>query len=329
MRYVILGGGGSFAIHTALYLLSQSSTEEVVSVGRAPLRPEPFSLQVGQGDPRFRYVVAHLTYDHEALLALLYQVCPDVLINFAAQGEGAVSWSESWRFFETNCVGLSRLVEALVGAPWLQRFIQISTSEGYGSVTRPSLETDPLSPSSPYAASKGAFDWYLLSMARVKQFRMNILRPSNCYGPGQLLHRVIPRAVVCGLTGQRLPLQGGGRAEKSFLHSRDLARAIYLVATRAPLGTIYNVGPAQPTAIRDLMHCLAQSMGLSFKQLCEVVEDRPGQDARYWLDSSAIKRDVGWEPGILLDHGLREMVNWGQQYLPILKDWPQTYTLRP
>ncbi|MFX9061568.1 NAD-dependent epimerase/dehydratase family protein, partial [Acinetobacter baumannii] len=90
-------------------------------------------------------------------------------------------------------------------------------------------------PTSPYAASKLAFDMYLDSAFRFLRFPMNILRPSNAYCPGQLLHRVIPKAVWCGLHGSRLPLHGGGIAEKSYIHARDLARAIHLVAERAPL----------------------------------------------------------------------------------------------
>src|ERR1051325_7487971 len=118
-------------------------------------------------------------------------------------------------------------------------------SDLYGSVATASNEVTPIKPTSPYAASKAAFDLYLISVANVLKFRMNIIRPSNAYCPGQRLHRVIPRAVVCGLTGQKLPLQGGGRAEKSYIHARDLGRAIHLVAEKAPLGTIYNAGPAE------------------------------------------------------------------------------------
>src|ERR1043166_9958864 len=139
---------------------------------------------------------------------------------------------------------------------------------------------------------------YLLSVANVLKFRMNIIRPSNAYCPGQLLHRVIPRAVVCGLTGQKLPLQGGGKAEKSYIHARDLARAILLVSEKAPLGAIYNAGPKEPTSIRRVVELTAQALGIPFEQLCEMTEDRLGQDSRYWLDSRAIKRDVGWEPQI-------------------------------
>lgn len=327
-RYAVLGGGGSFGIHTSKYLLEQPDTERVIGVGRNPPRPEPFTLNVGKGDKRYSYHAYHVTYELDLLLELLDKEKPQVIINYAAQGEGAVSWKHSWRFFETNSMALARLAEELMKRPWLERFIQIGTSEMYGSVEHATKEDEPIKPTSPYAASKVAFDMYLVSVHKFLKFPMNIIRPSNAYCPGQLLHRVIPKAVICGLTGRKLPLQGGGRAEKSYIHARDLARAIHLVAEKAPLGTIYNAGPPKPISIRALVETVAKVMGIPFEQLCEVTADRLGQDSRYWLDSSAIKRDVGWEPRISLEEGIKEMVEWGKKYLDVLKDWPMDYTLR-
>jgi dTDP-glucose 4,6-dehydratase len=96
----------------------------------------------------------------------------------------------------------------------------------------------------------------------------------------------------------------------------------------APLGTIYNAGPPEPTSIRRVVELAAQALGVPFEALCEVTGDRLGQDARYWLDSSAIKKDVGWEPQIGWEEGLQEMVRWGRTYINVLKDWPTDYTLR-
>jgi len=327
-RYAVLGGGGSFGIHTSKYLLEQADTERVIGVGRNPARPEPFTLNVGKDDKRYSYHAYHVTHEMDLLLELLDREKPQVIVNYAAQGEGAVSWKHSWRFFETNSMALARLAEELMKRPWMERFIQIGTSEMYGSVEHATKEDEPIKPTSPYAASKVAFDMYLLSVHKFLKFPMNIIRPSNAYCPGQLLHRVIPKAVVCGLTGRKLPLQGGGRAEKSYIHARDLARAIHMVAAKAPLGTIYNAGPPKPTSIRALVETVAKVMGIPFEQLCQVTEDRLGQDSRYWLDSSAIKRDLGWEPKISLEEGIKEMVEWGKKYLNDLKDWPTDYTLR-
>ncbi len=325
--YAVLGGGGSFGIHTALYLLEHANPKKVIGVGRNPLRPEPFSLNVDQ-HPKYHYYAYHLTYELDLLLEVLDREKPEVIINYAAQGEGAVSWKHSWRFFETNSMGLARLVEALMERPWLERFIQIGTSEMYGSVEHATKEDEPIKPTSPYAASKVAFDMYLMSVHRFLKFPMNIIRPSNAYCPGQLLHRVIPRAVVSGLSGKKLPLHGGGRAEKSYIHARDLGRAIHLVAENAPLGTVYNAGPPQPTSIRALVEKTADALEMKFEDLCEMTGDRLGQDSRYWLDSSAIKQAVGWEPQISLEEGLTEMVTWGRKYLGQLEKWPMDYVLR-
>jgi len=325
--YAILGAGGSFGIHTAFYLLDHAAPKKVIGVGRNPLRPEPFSLNI-EKRKNFQYHAYHITYELDSVLELLDREKPQVIVNYAAQGEGAVSWKKSWRFFETNSMALARLSEELMKRDYLERFIQIGTSELYGSVDFAAKEDTPIQPTSPYAASKAAFDMYLISVHRINKFPMNIIRPSNAYCPGQLLHRVIPKTVICGLTGRKLPLQGGGKAEKSYIHARDLARAIHLVSEKAPLGTVYNAGPKDPTSIRRVVELTAQALGIPFAQLAEVTEDRPGQDSRYWLDSSAIRRDVGWEPQISWEVGLKEMVDWGRKYLDQLRDWPTDYVLR-
>jgi dTDP-glucose 4,6-dehydratase len=327
-RYAVLGGGGSFGIHTSKYLLEQSDAERVIGIGRNPARPEPFTLNVGKGDKRYSYHAYHVMHELDLLLELLDKEKPQVIVNYAAQGEGAVSWKHSWRFFETNSMALAHLAEELMKRSYLERFIQIGTSEMYGSVEHATKEDEPIKPTSPYAASKVAFDLHLVAVHKFLKFPMNIIRPSNAYCPGQLLHRVVPKAVICGLTGRKLPLQGGGRAEKSYIHARDLARAIHMVAEKAPLGTIYNAGPLKPISIRALVETVAKVLGVPFEQLCQITEDRLGQDSRYWLDSSAIKRDLGWEPKISLEEGIKDMVEWGKKYLDQLRDWPMDYTLR-
>jgi dTDP-glucose 4,6-dehydratase len=165
-------------------------------------------------------------------------------------------------------------------------------------------------------------------VSKVLKFPMNIIRPSNAYAPGQQLHRVIPRAVLCGLTGQKLPLHGGGRAEKSYIHARDLARAILLVSQKAPLGVVYNAGPAAPISIRALVERVAKALDMPFDQLCEITGERLGQDSRYWLNSSAIKRDVGWEPQISLEQGIAEMIAWAREHLDYLRNTSSDYVLR-
>jgi dTDP-glucose 4,6-dehydratase len=324
-NYVILGGNGVFGVHTAFYLLAQNETKRVVCIGRNPEKSEPFTLRLGQGDPRYCYQQIHIVFEHDRLFELLDREQPEVIINFAAQGEGAASWKYSWRYFDTNATALARITEELMKRKYLKRWIQIGTSELYGSVSRPARETDPILPTSPYAASKAAGDMHLISIAKLK-FPMNIVRPSNAYAPGQQLHRITPRAVVCGLSGQKLPLHGGGVSKKSYMHARDLAKAIHLLAQKAELGKVYNVGPPEPVAIRELVDLAAKEMGLTLEQLCQMTEPRFGEDWVYWLDSSAIEKDLGWRHEISLSEGIQEMVAWGRKYIDELASLPQTYT---
>jgi len=327
-RYVVLGGGGSFGLHTSQYLLDYANPEKIVGVGRNPPKPRCFSLGIGEGDHRYAYHAYHVTYELDLLMELLDEIRPHVIVNFAAQGEGAASWKHSWRFFETNCVALTRLCEALMTRDYLERFIHIGTSEMYGSVEHAASEDEPIKPSSPYAASKVAFDLYLISAHRFLEFPMNVIRPSNAYGPGQQLHRVIPKTILCGLTGRRLPLHGGGRAEKSYIHNRDVGSAVLAVAERAPVGRIYNAGPSQPTSIRRVVELCAEALGVRFDELCEMTEDRLGQDSRYWLDSSALRADTGWEPAVNWEEGLAEMVAWGREHLEQLRTLPTEFRMR-
>src|SRR5215204_1358868 len=248
-KYVILGGNRVFGVHAAFFLLANADPDKVICVGRNPEKPPPFTLGLGKGDPRYAYHQIHVVYEQDRLFEMLDAERPEIIISFAAQGEGAASWSKSWRFYETNATAIAKMTEELLHRNYLERWIQIGTSELYGSCDFRATEESPIKPTSPYAASKAAGDLHLLAISKVLGFPMTIIRPSNAYAPGQLLHRVIPKAVLCGLTGQKLRWHGGGGARKSYIHARDLARAIYLVSEGAPLGTVYNAGPPEPIAI--------------------------------------------------------------------------------
>ena len=332
--YCILGGGGAFGIHCAIYLLQRADPKKVVGIGRNPLRPEPFNLGI-RSCALYEYRTHHIVHEQDMLLEYLGELQPDVIINFAAQGEGAASWRHSWRFFDTNATALVRLYEELSRSAWVRhkgsefRFVHVGTSELYGSVTTPAREDAPIVPSSPYAASKAAFDLYLLAMVRQGGGApATIVRPSNCYCSGQLLHRIIPRAVVSGLLGSRVPLHGGGYARKSYLHARDLARAILLVSgDHRCVGQAYNVGPSEPTSIREVAEMCAAVVGKAFDDVFDVAPERIGQDACYWLDSSAI-RALGWQPEIDWVRGLEDVVVWAKKYLTELRGWPTDYQLR-
>ena len=322
MRVAILGGGNVYALNFARHL-SELGIEHF-GIGRSGPKPAPF----WQVEHHYRFWALHLVTQLEAYLAILDKERPDVIVNFAAQGEGAASFgADAHYFYTTNTVALVRLVEALRSRDYLKRFVQIGSSEVYGSVGRSATEMNELRPSSPYAVSKAAFDQHLQIMHRVHGFPMNIIRPSNAYCPGQQLHRIIPRAIICALSGQKLQLHGGGKAEKSYIYGDDLSRGIVTVLERGEVGKVYNCGPFRTHQIRDIAVHLANACEVPFIALVEEAPDRVGQDGRYWLDSSALNQ-LGWSVTRDIDSGIGEMVQWVKRY-PELLATDTTFRMRP
>lgn len=313
MKIAILGGGSCFALNLAKYL-SECSVDHF-GIGRSVRKP----AALWPVDHHYRYHALHIVDQLPAVMAVLDTEMPDVIVNFAAQGEGAASFgANAPDFFRTNTWGLSRLVLELQKRSWLRRFIHIGSSEVYGSPDHAAKESDLLNPTSPYSVSKAAFDQYLDSMWKTQKFPANIVRPSNCYTPGQQLHRIIPKSIVCALSGRKISLHGGGKAQKSYMHSTDLSHAILTIAEHAPLGETYNVGPDAPVTIRHVVELVASACRVEFSALADAAPDRMGQDARYYLDVSKMKA-LGWRMAVPLEMGIASMVEWVQRFPELLE----------
>lgn len=324
--YVILGGGGWLGVQVSRYLLTSSPVNRLIGVGRNPERPAPFSLHRGIDDSRYEYHQIHMAHEPERLLSLLESRRPEVIVNLAAHAEEAASWTGSWRYFEVNTSALARVVEPLLGVSWLRKWVQIGSASVYGAGSQAATESFPLRPATPYAVSKAAADLYLLSVARMRGFPVNIIRPANLYGPGQQLHRIIPKTTLSALLARPLPLQGGGVARKFFLHAEDLSRAIHMVAESGRPGEVYNLGPPEAIAIRTLVETICRKLGKPFEQVVQLAPDRGGQDTQVSLDSSRIVADLGWNQTVDLDKGLDDTIAWMKQHLDVLKTMPTDFT---
>ncbi len=321
MKIAILGGGNVYALNFAKCLNALGI--EHFGIGRSERKPEPF----WQVKHKYRYYKYHLIKDFDAVIKLLSNERPDVLVNFCAQGEGAASFNyDSHLFYATNTVAMVRLAETLREQSLVKRFVQISTSELYGSVGHAVGENAPLNSSSPYAISKAAFDQHLNVMHKIHGFPMNIIRPCNCYCAGQQLHRVIPQAIIAALSGRKMKLHGGGVARKSYLHATDLSTAIMAAINSGKVGETYNVGSLSPMSIRGLVEEVSDVCGVSYTDMVEKSSERTGQDGCYWLDSSKLISDTGWSPTIDRKDGILEMVEWVKKY-PELLTTDSTYRI--
>jgi dTDP-glucose 4,6-dehydratase len=315
VKFAILGPS-CFGINLALYLQSQG--HEVFGVGRSKQRSPAFNLGLD-----WEYHQHHITYEPEPVIHLLRQKKPDFIINFAAQGESAASFGEdSWRYYETNCLGLSRLVSRLESV-----FIQIGSSEVYGPTTQPALESQTITPTSPYSISKGAFDEHLKAV-RDRIVPFNIVRPSNAYCAGQQIHRIIPKTLLLGTTGRKLQLQGGGKAKKSYIDAHDLSRAILMICVKGQRGEIYNVGPNDPVSIREVVEIASNYAGRAFSEFIEDSPARFGEDRQYWINSDRIKA-LGWSPETSLKAGIGRVWEWVKENKEELSRLPTEFQMRP
>jgi len=327
MKYLLLGGAGVFALHTAKFLLEQKETELVVCVGRNTVKNPAFNLNIGNNDKRYVFKPCHIVYEQDFLFEYLEEYKPDFVINFAALAY-ATSWDKSFRYYDTNVTAVSKICEFLSNKSYLKKFLQIGTSELYGPVSEPVDENYPINPTSPYSISKLAADMHLETMFKVRKFPMNIIRPSNGYGSGQLLYRIVPKSAYLILKGEKFPLEGGGRVKKSFMHCRDIARAIYMILHKGKMGEIYNAGVDQPISMREIVEKVVKCLDRNFDDVVNITEGRLGEDAQYWLSSKKLFNDTGWKPEISIDEGIKETVDWVKNNMNNFKNENLEFQLR-
>jgi dTDP-glucose 4,6-dehydratase len=309
MKYCLLGGAGVFALHTAKYLLEQKDTELVLCLGRNVVKNPAFNLNLGKNDKRYIFKPCHIVYEQDFLFEYLDKYKPDYVINFAALAY-ATSWDKSFRYYDTNVTAVSQICEFLSNKSYLKKFLQVGTSELYGPVSEPVDENYPINPTSPYSISKLAADMHLETMFKVRNFPMNIIRPSNGYGSGQLLYRIVPKSAYLILKGEKFPLEGGGKVKKSFMHCRDIARAIYMIIHKGKMGEIYNAGVDKPISMREIVEIVAKCLDKNFDDVVNITKGRIGEDSQYWISSKKLLKDTGWKPEISIEEGIKETVDW-------------------
>ena len=270
-----------------------------------------------------------MNHDLPSLLDLLDMERPAWIVNFAAQSEVAPSWEHPEHWFQTNCVALSQMINHLRRQDYLERYLHISSPEVYGTCVGKVTEHAPMNPSTPYAASKAAADFLLSAYRKHYRFPLLTVRATNVYGARQQLFKIIPRATIYLQMGRKIELHGGGRAVKSYIHIRDVSRGELAVLERGRIGQIYHLSPDHGIAVRDVVSQLCTEMGHSFTDSVITVDERPGQDAAYVIDSTLARSELGWQPEVSLAEGLKEVINWIQSNLTEIRHLPLSYQHKP
>ena len=263
---------------------------------------------------RYRFLRIDLNRDMDALFDFLKAERPAYIVNFAAQSEVGPSWEYPEHWFQTNTVALARLVNFLRRQSWLERYLHISSPEAYGNCVGTVSEATPDNPSTPYAASKAAADMIVAVYQRQYGLPALSVRATNVYGARQQLFKVIPRTAIYVRSGRRLALHGGGVAVKSYIHVRDVSRGEWAVLHKGEVGERYHLSPDHGVAVRDVVATVARRFGKTLDEVADIAPERPGQDAAYVIDSSKVRRMLGWAPKIAFEEGIDEVCGWVDRF---------------
>ncbi len=304
----VTGGCGFIGSTFIRDLLDRDSSIHIINYDALTYAGNLENLASVADHPRYRFIKGDIT-DRESVWNALGEGV-DAVINFAAESHVDRSILDSSPFVKTNVLGTQVLLDC-ARAKKVKRFVQVSTDEVYGSLgpTGFFTETTPLSPNSPYSASKAGAD--LLVNAYHHTFKMDtvITRCSNNYGPYQFPEKLIPLFVSNLLNDQPVPVYGDGMQIRDWIHVSDHARGVELAWRRGKSGEVYNFGGRCEKANLHLTELLLELLNKP-KSLIKFVADRPGHDRRYAIDCSKAERELGWAPEIPFEKGLKETIEW-------------------
>jgi dTDP-glucose 4,6-dehydratase len=304
-RILVTGGCGFIGSNFVRMVLADRPDWRVVNLDKLTYAGRLENLREVADDPRYSFIRGDIC--DPAAVAEAMTGCAAV-VNFAAETHVDRSLLGTTHFIDTDMKGVAVLLDEArrVG---LDRFVQISTDEVYGSIEEGSFsEASLLNPANPYAASKAGGDRLAHAYWATYKVPVIITRASNNYGPYQYPEKLIPLFVTNALRDQPLPLYGDGRNVRDWLHVSDHCRAILFLIEHGRPGEVYNVAGGNERENISITRDILRHLGKP-ETLIRHVADRVGHDRRYSLDASKLRR-LGWRPQVLFDRGIEETVGW-------------------
>ena len=321
--YLVVGSNCFTGSHIVDALLADPSNR-VIGTSRSPEYKDLFQPYKARRNAAFEFQRIDSVSEFPKLSALVDAAKPSVVVNVAALSEVALSNERPIEYFEINTLAVVKLCEHLRAKPFLERYVHISSAEILGSTPSPIAEDALFKPSTPYAVSKAAADMHLEVLIKNAKFPATLIRSTNVYGRHQQLFKIIPRCVINLKLGKPIRLEGGGKAMKSFVHVRDVVRGLLASLEKGGPG-VYHFSVESSQTVADVVRAGCEAMGRDFSKTVELAPDRVGQDARYTLDCSKARRELGWAPREDFQKGVREVIDWIEANWDAVRQEPLAY----
>lgn len=301
------GGCGFIGSNFIRYMLHNYNNIDVVNVDSLSYGSNLNNLKDLQDDRRYRFVKGSIN-DFKLMSGIVKEV--DAIVNFAAESHVDRSIAEPQSFFKSNAEGALVVLEAVRRYGGNVRMLQVSTDEVYGDILAGSFrEEDRLKPSSPYAASKACADLLCLAYHRTYGLNVSITRCTNNFGPFQFPEKLIPKTIIRAMLDLKVPVYGTGGNVRDWIYVLDHCEALDVVLKKGGSGEVYNIAGGNELTNIQVVEKVLELLGKP-RSLIEFVEDRPGHDIRYSLDSSKISRELGWRPKHTFEQALERTVEW-------------------
>jgi len=305
MKLLVTGGLGFIGSNFILYLLKNYNEYEIVNLDAEFYGSNPVNLSELSSSNKYQYVNGNIC--NFQLVDKLILDC-DAVINFAAESFVDRSIANAKPFLESNIDGVFTLLECV--KKHKKKFLQISTDEVFGSLEKDSAtEKFPFNPSSPYAATKASAEMLVNSYHVTHDCDTIITRCTNNYGPRQFPEKLIPKIILLAEKNKKIPIYGSGKNLRDWLFVNDHCEAIHLILKNGKSGQSYNISSNNEidniTIVKKILSILEKS-----DDLIEFVEDRPGHDFRYSMNSDKLRNELDWKPKINFNDGLKNTIDW-------------------
>ena len=307
MKLLVTGGVGFIGSNFIRHIRQEHPDWEITNLDKLTYAGNLENLKDIQDQPGYHFVKGDIA-DRKLVDKLLGQEF-DVIVNFAAESHVDRSILDASQFIETNVKGTQVLLEG-ARKRGIRRFIQVSTDEVYGSIDSGRFtEESPLSPSSPYSASKTAADLLCGAYFKTHHVPAIVTRCTNNLGPYQFPEKLIPLVITNALEDKPVPVYGDGLNIRDWIFVVDHCRALDAVIQKGQPGEIYNIGSGHEKTNLELIHRLLELLDKP-QSLIQFVTDRPAHDRRYALDCTRIATDLGWQPVYSFEKALSATVDW-------------------